>query len=895
MIGRADLLACLEGRGESERIAARLGFREEAKAPASPANEPHPGTSPAASADSPPAAGADNLPRARYLRLVGNTPVPSRKRVVEMPPELAGVAPLAGADAINHEHCPPPHPPLAPWSRLWPFLRSVLGERSSSSRLDLSRLVTILAEGRQVRRLPRLVRAGWADRAQVLVDRQPRLRQFREDFNGLCHKLLSLRGRSGLSLQVFEQGPEGECRPFGDDEQVAYTRYRLPAPGTRVLVLSDLGILEQEGAAWQRLGARLQRAGLRPLALLPVPVRLWPGELNTSFCPVVWDRGARLAPRAPLTPPNELNAEPSPLPAGSFSLSAASESPVGLGEFGVSRLLRLSSLALWVEPGLLRAIRYLLPGGEADVGSEAMVWRHPDVQEGMGGLALRPAAVERQREAAREEEEPALLERVAALVRAFHGGFSPAFIAMEELIQAEILGREPDPGALAFMRSMLVTVLHRPASFAYQPGLEGWVRGMASRPHRAFWGSDQAMPLAAALAVIRHRAPENEEVRFPQGFDLNQVLWALEQLPETVEFELRLRQVHWGPERAELELVHPVRELNERRDLVAARPDYMGSPLARMKMDGAQLYWEHRGRDGRLDEGLVRQLAPGVCFEIPAAGRLRLHGNYETLELDYLPRPAWAQGMGQDEYGLYADFVYQGIGQRFRWIAPGRFWMGSAEGEAERYDDELRHEVLLTQGYWLADTACTQGLWEVVMGNNPSGFKKGGAWPVEQVSWDDIGVFLDRLNKLAPGLEARLPSEAEWEFACRAGSESPFSFGANITPEQVNYDGNYPYAGGEKGLYREETVEVKELACNGWGLYQMHGNVWEWCADRYGGYAEGLATDPLGPTEGVDRVLRGGSWVSVARFCRSAYRFRHEPDYRNRDLGFRLARGRSGR
>jgi formylglycine-generating enzyme required for sulfatase activity len=131
------------------------------------------------------------------------------------------------------------------------------------------------------------------------------------------------------------------------------------------------------------------------------------------------------------------------------------------------------------------------------------------------------------------------------------------------------------------------------------------------------------------------------------------------------------------------------------------------------------------------------------------------------------------------------------------------------------------------------------------------------------VSWEAVQTFLDRLNALVPGLDAGLPSEAQWEYACRAGTTAPFSFGRNITPEQ-NYDGNYPYAGAEKGLYRERTVAVGSLPPNPWGLYEMHGNVWEWCADWYGPYPDGSQIDPAGPPDGSRRVLRGGSWGSRA-------------------------------
>ena len=238
------------------------------------------------------------------------------------------------------------------------------------------------------------------------------------------------------------------------------------------------------------------------------------------------------------------------------------------------------------------------------------------------------------------------------------------------------------------------------------------------------------------------------------------------------------------------------------------------------------------------------------------------------------------------------DLNYQGVCQRFRWILPGSFLMGSPESEVDREPwggDETQHRVTLTHGFWLTDTACTQALWQAVMGNNPSDFASDLGLPVEYVSWLDVQQFIERLNVLFPDLQARLPSEAQWEYACRAGTQTPFSFGGNITPEQVNYDGNYPYAGGSKGLCRQRTVPVKSLPPNPWGLYEMHGNVWEWCSDWYGGYREQEVINPKGPDQGNSRVVRGGSWNSSARSTRSANRHGNEPDFRDFMIGFRLA------
>ena len=262
--------------------------------------------------------------------------------------------------------------------------------------------------------------------------------------------------------------------------------------------------------------------------------------------------------------------------------------------------------------------------------------------------------------------------------------------------------------------------------------------------------------------------------------------------------------------------------------------------------------------------------------------------------------PPFAHAWGDDEFGLWAEFRLEvpngeSVVQNFRWIEPGTFWMGSPEDEPERFKDEgPRHEVTINQGFWLADSACTQALWQAVMDNNPSSFKDDPQQPVENVSWHNVQAFLkrlqERLQSLLPGCQVDLPSEAEWEYACRAGTTTPFSFGANINPQQVNYDGNYPYFGDEKGEFRKKTVPVKSLPANPWGLYEMHGNVWEWCKEGQRTYDEQVQIDPLGPMTGDDnpRCLRGGSWDFNAWWARSANRFADRPDFANLNVGFRF-------
>ena len=259
--------------------------------------------------------------------------------------------------------------------------------------------------------------------------------------------------------------------------------------------------------------------------------------------------------------------------------------------------------------------------------------------------------------------------------------------------------------------------------------------------------------------------------------------------------------------------------------------------------------------------------------------------------------PGFAFGWGDDRFGLWADarvlphvVTHEAMAvQRFRWIEPGLFLMGSPSDEVERWGDEgPQHSVELSRGFWLADTACTQSLWQAAMGDNPSRFTGDDQSPVESVSWDRVQEFLVRVNARWPGVSAELPTEAEWEYACRAGSASAFWFGNNIDPSRVNYDGNYPYADGVKGEYRGRTVPVKSLPPNSWGLYQMHGNVFEWCADGTRRYTDERQVDPRGEAEELVRVVRGGSWSSLARNARSARRFADPQDFADDRIGFRF-------
>ena len=224
------------------------------------------------------------------------------------------------------------------------------------------------------------------------------------------------------------------------------------------------------------------------------------------------------------------------------------------------------------------------------------------------------------------------------------------------------------------------------------------------------------------------------------------------------------------------------------------------------------------------------------------------------------------------------------------YCAPGEFMMGSPKSEEGRYENEDLHSVELTKGFWLGKYPVTQGQWQSVMGENPSHFSGDARLPVETVSWDDCKEFVERVMQSVReqmGGEARFPTEAEWEYACRAGTATAYSWGNALNGDRANCDGCHPCGMTRVGPYLEKTTPVGRYGANAWGFADMHGNVWEWCADWCGAYC-GDAVDPAGPASGAYRVLRGGGWSNFARSCRSAYRSGRGPGCRDHYYGFRL-------
>jgi len=787
----------------------------------------------------------DERPKARFwhqLSRVAREPAEQQRRV---PDWFARQKDQVGEEDVRAEPArrAPRQLPLVPWSRLWPCLRLLLGERRGGNQPDPERAVAHLASGKPFDRLPRLVRRRWAANAVILVDRGPHLQPYAADFRNLIASLIPFRGRDGLRVLAVEEGPERPFRDWFDPTRPARP-FRMPRAGTPVLVLGDLGCLTEDAAmrsAWLRFGRRLRRHGAEPMALMPgTPVHDGSGSARV-WTRVLWDRGRPMRPVI-------------------GRLRRAETDP--------GRLLALLAAAVRIEPALLRAIRLCLPvaGGGAEL--EALVWQDPAVRASPIGCMVDPEALSAARTRFREEK-PALQDRVVALIAGHHGGLSEAIQEEERLLGCVLRGR-PIPDVSPLIAAVVRTLKEKGR---LEPQLRAWLGRRIPSLDPAMW---QHQGWAAARQLALPDAP------LPEGFDPGLVQWVTTD-PEAEMRTWTLVQKgprlvaepgHWRPGDDPHEAGSPIAVIGGRGSALFI--DGEGVPAS------GSLVLSDRSEHIAIDSGDERVVLgkSGCPAGMRGIGRDGEGLFVETSEGRRITWPTWADRLGLDEFGVYAEFGIGSVKQTMRLIQPGTFLMGSPETEDGRFDDETQHEVTLTRAFWLADTACSQALWTSVVGENPSHFSDDPECPVETVSWEDVATFFRRLEHRYPDLALRLPTEAEWEYACRAGTTGAFWFGDRISTDYVNY-----------GNKVERTSPVRALPANPWGLFHMHGNVWEWCGDWSAPYSGHAAKDPVGPSTGAYRVVRGGSWFSVARNARAADRLAVHPSYRSHDLGCRFARG----
>ena len=735
-----------------------------------------------------------------------------------------------GEQEVTDDVQEPLSPPIVAWPRLWRALDESLRRPWPRIEIDVDALVRDWSRGRVARELPRRSGLGHA-RVALIVDRSVRLQPFFLDQRRIVAELVQRLGPTRLRF-LPPPSSTGPLPRLESDEML--------------VALSDVGFYGNSATirSWRRWALHAGRRKQPCRALVPCPRHRWDRRLGRLWAALDWER------------PDS-------------SAASAAPSPELL-----EQLMALLSVAVRVEPALLRRLRLLLDGG--NLGMEADAWADDRVSvRSSVGIMLEPEAARGLRRVFAGLD-PDLKEAAALEILEAHRHLplevraEEAFNLLAAGIEESTLGKLLKDG-IELIRRLTATLESGGEPSRWDRGLEAWLARFQGRISAGATAHERLRePLGQAQRVLRQRRPEALSAAgiLPESFPPPQV-------------SARRYVVHQTANGLWIEPTGP-----------PPSPEEMKSSLVEIRAAEPRMTLGDDLRAAR--EISLEQQAGRVEGALPSV--LTLTTDIESVTLEAW-RPilddttSWASAAGRDEYGLWAAFEVEGVRQRMRWIPPGRFWMGSPEEEEGRFGDEgPRHAVTLTEGFWFAETPCTQALWRTVMGENPSKHE-GDERPVGTVSWEDCQRFFDRLNERFRHLEARLPTEAEWEYACRAGTDSATWLGDLLNSEEGKaplLDDIAWYHGNSGG----KTHEVGLKEPNPWGLYDLLGNVDEWCWDAQDRYPSTEEVDPEGPDGGSERVFRGGSWGDRARYVRAACRLGYRPDVRNSYLGFRLSRGR---
>ncbi len=812
-------------------------------------------------------------------------PPPPDKRgaVIELPPPLApipfwrmlsrttseagddGAAPRDGGlrkDDLEGSARLPEAPDLMPWPRLRQRLHALLATPRRSRRVDEPALLARAARREPILSAPRARARRFPSSLWLVCDRSTHLLPTWTDQDRLEQRLAKLIPGAALCTWTLMRGPRSTTL-----EQIKGSLKR-PSPGAPLLVLSDLGAYGTLGAQreWSDFLQRQRSAGHAFHALAPVPRRRWPTSVTRLGRVEPWDRTrADCGPRT------------------SEDQARASDA-----------LLRSLAWLTFVEPGLLRAVRFTFSAAECDVGTEIDTWAR--FRDGhVDGASLDPASRAALLDQKIIEPDRARRERLARafqLIRRWRQAYA-GLIATEERIVwgctvdgalAEASGVDVSAEVRAVKR--LIVDLER----SPDPRMVAWLDRVCERSLGPV-GSNSA---AQAVLQSAQAAARSKRRRDPIPYGLIQrgsrlvgvtldgsrpgntsllgwitskteMLWASHDDGR-----------HWTPfEPSEgVELPDAPLRLRSTCDEVVIVPHRKPIGVDAMGCDAHGLW---------ADAGSGRERAR-FRWTPPSGKPGEAGGRWQLLEPHGIE---WASDVGFDGVSVWAEVRVNKVAFRMRRIPGGRFVMGSPETELGRSKDEQQHVVELS-GFWLGETPVTQELWTAIRAPNPSRHKSPRL-PVESVSWDDCERFLEDLNRTVPGLAMRFPTESEWEYACRAGTTTA-TYAGDLSDQldSPNLERIAWYSATTSG-----TQPVRMLYANAFGLHDMLGNVFEWCVDWFGHYPGGTTVDPLGPSSGGERVLRGGAWFSIARFVRAASRYAYRPSSSSVNFGVRLARGPS--
>jgi formylglycine-generating enzyme required for sulfatase activity len=814
---------------------------------------------------------------------------------------------------------------LQEWRRLEPRLRSALQLHESAGDLDVPRTIERLARGITDRPFPRRGRRGWRPPIQLILDWSRRLTPYRSDRDYVRARLRHLLGNTNIeAFYGTAPDPNGLNRCW--DVVSRGGVYRWPAAGTHVIVVGDLGCLDRDDsdrwtAAWQRFGRELVNRGAIPIALVPCDPARIPRQLTRLYRVIGWSGNGR----------------------GASSVKDRAAM--------ASRLMSLLSYCVWFEWGMLRAMRQAFSWA-ADPGLEADIWQHPfAVRKSLeAGFLATGADVDAMIEKF-EAEPDAVREKVLSIWRSWRIRLG-CEVYFEELARLRpetrallgIADWEDTKRAWQYFLDR-VSNPHGSSDGRSRETVQKYLRKMVARASSRVAMDADIGPLYMKLREHfghtdrGHDTPDQIAV-FLCGDQLmlrGEMRGAAEPIPTPAWSRVVTLRTRTGF----VELLAAERE-------TAAVEDFGGKPShsTSLPIDKGELE-----RSGRTDTGdndrngsegqqatkpsLASrfEIVAGVprSVAIPKAETLLIRTDSDEYRLQKYARPqgGLAKGrdrqLGRDKFGVWLVSDLAGVKTRWRWIPPGGFLMGSPESEPGRYDDEgPRHWVRITRGFWMLSTPCTQALWEAVMGSkaNRSRFKDP-ARPVENVSWNDAMEFLEKLNKDVPGCGFGLPTEAQWEYACRAGSaEALYRVPGETGQIEILGENNAPaldaiaWYGGNSGVdydlteahdssdwpakqYQHQQAGTRKVASklpNAWGLYDMLGNVLEWCADGQRDYSKGPEDDLSGRTDDNigSRCVRGGGWSDLARDVRCAIRLQVESEDRDELLGFRLVRVQDG-